>query len=433
MTEKKSPPSPAESSDSINRTLEQAKDLVERLDQRFQEISSVTGVINGLAKHSNLLALNAAIEAARAGEQGRGFAVVADEVRRLSEHTTNATTDIARQISVIQQESALAVQEMEQAELNSLMQAASMLAARDAARLEQRFLRIAVALGAIRNFIVGTKERGLTPRREDIDALMAASLEAAPDLIAFSCGCEPNAVDGRDGDYVNKPGHDATGRYVPYWNRGSGKIALEPLANYDVAGENDYYEIPRKTKQDILMEPYEYPVGGKPVLMTSIMLPLLVRGEFIGVVGADYALSQLQEDLSSRKPLGIGSLTLLSNLATYVTHPNAHRVGKCADDLPPAALEAIRNGQPYQCDDKGMARVLQPLSLGAGAAWSIMVEFDLRKALGHSVDKSTATARPQPLAQFAGAAARPALKPFVGGASKPDLSSIAASLNKMRA
>jgi len=370
-------------SDTLNRTLEQVKQLVSRLDSRFREISSITGLIEGLSKHSNLLALNAAIEAARAGESGRGFTVVADEVRRLSERTSSAASDITRMISVIQAESELAVSGVEQAEQDAIMQTASLMAQREAARLERRFERMASSLRGIKLMIEGMKGQGLTPRRADVNAAMAESLKFNTDLLALSCGCEPQAFDGQDADYASTPGHDASGRFVPYWHRGERNVMLEALANYDQPGENDFYELPRSTLREVLMEPYSYPVGGKTVLMTSLMMPLLVHNRFMGVVGADYGLSQLQQEFAQMRPFGIGTISLISNGGVYVTHTDASRLGRPADDLSDAVRAEIREGRPAQRIEGSVASVFQPFRIGGvESAWSMRVTFDLKDALG---------------------------------------------------
>ncbi len=86
----------------IQTSVEEARNALQNLGARSEEIGEIVRVIDEIARQTNLLALNAAIIAAQAGEQGKGFAVVADEIRDLSERTSTSTDEIRTLIRNVQ-------------------------------------------------------------------------------------------------------------------------------------------------------------------------------------------------------------------------------------------------------------------------------------------------------------------------------------------
>jgi DNA-binding CsgD family transcriptional regulator len=126
--------------------------------------------------------------------------------------------------------------------------------------------------------------------RAVVSELLRGALEARPDCLAIWAAWEPNAFDARDRAFRHSAGHDAAGRFVPYWHRADGLVELEPLRGYDQPGKGDWYSFVRRHGQVCAIEePMVYAIAGNPRWITSEMAPLTDQGMFLGIVGFDFS------------------------------------------------------------------------------------------------------------------------------------------------
>jgi methyl-accepting chemotaxis protein/methyl-accepting chemotaxis protein-1 (serine sensor receptor) len=159
--------------------------------------------------------------------------------------------------------------------------------------------------------------------------IMRATLADNPDLLGTWTIWTANAFDGHDQDFVHDVAHDKTGRFIPYWHHDAkGGLALDPVKDYLEGPASDSYYQSLRSPKPILIEPYPYLVGNRPVLMTSVEWPIIENGHAVAVIGGDRALDDLQGVVGRiAVPFG-GRIELLSAGRLYIYTADKALLGK---------------------------------------------------------------------------------------------------------
>jgi DNA-binding CsgD family transcriptional regulator len=137
------------------------------------------------------------------------------------------------------------------------------------------------------NALISLKALGVTDRWI-FSEILKATLERHPHFWGVWTIWEPDALDGRDSEFANQEGHDASGRYVPLWKRTRAGLQLEPNVGYSEPGVGDYYLIPIQKQQEVVFAPYAYlPADGETRRIISQVAPIFDNGRCVGVAGFD--------------------------------------------------------------------------------------------------------------------------------------------------
>ncbi|WP_225340359.1 methyl-accepting chemotaxis protein [Lysinibacillus capsici] len=204
---------------------------------------------------------------------------------------------------------------------------------------------------------------------------------------------EPNAFDGQDEKYINTERHDASGRYVPFWTRDGDSIVPTPIVDYDTS---DFYLLPKQKGQEMILEPFVYPIAGKDVLLTSIIVPVTIDNEFKGIVAVDMSLETFAQLSQQVKLFDSGFGSIISNNGMFVTHPNNDYVTKpfaeqeqytYRNEIQTAIQEGkasvIQDFSSYLQEDSYI--VTAPIHIGkTETPWSLLVTVPTKEVLAQT-------------------------------------------------
>jgi len=218
--------------------------------------------------------------------------------------------------------------------------------------------------------------------RKDLISFLESNLKTSPNVLGLYTAWEANAFDNNDSRYINKRGHDSTGRFVPYAVKTENGINIEPLVDYDKDGAGDYYQIPKKTGMISLIDPYTYKIGGKDVYLTSLVVPIMENNKFVGLVGADFMIKPIQDMMAKMKPMG-GYTALITGSGVIIAHGLDEKFifkdAKTTKMVNEETLEKIKNGKQVQeivhsdLTNSDVLRVFYPVHIdGTNNYWSFI-------------------------------------------------------------
>lgn len=157
------------------------------------------------------------------------------------------------------------------------------------------------------------------------------------------------------------PGTNTVGRIRFNVFRAGDSIKFkEDTASLSHLSSNSLWNI-RSGNRTSVLEPYFYSYGhgyDKKIMMTSLVSPIVYKGKFVGTVGCDIVLDELQKRIQNLRLFKNSYAFLLSNEAIYVSHPDTSILGQKFVEVNPDEdkqyniTEKIKSGQSFSFSAK---------------------------------------------------------------------------------
>ncbi len=232
--------------------------------------------------------------------------------------------------------------------------------------------------------------------RPQVESLLGSSLQQASGISSIYAQFEPDGYDGEDGNWLGGASHSVAGKgsmEIYFTKDQGGAVAQQPVdaaaseAKFDTSlnefgiRNSEWYLCGRDTRQPCLMEPYLYEISpGNKMLMTSLTVPVLHDGKFVGLAGVDMNLpifQQLAETLGKSLYDNKADVTIVSKMGLIVgSNRYADKLGR---PLKEVGL-TLPTGQVVSSDTDFILQ--QPIRIeAANTQWWLMIKVPKALAL----------------------------------------------------
>ncbi|WP_421300687.1 methyl-accepting chemotaxis protein [Aeromonas veronii] len=244
--------------------------------------------------------------------------------------------------------------------------------------------------------------------RPQVESLLGSSLQQASGISSIYAQFEPDGYDGEDGNWLGGASHSVAGKgslEVYFTKDQGGAVAQQAVdaaaseAKFDTSlnefgiRNSEWYLCGRDTRQPCMMEPYLYEISpGNKMLMTSLTVPVLRDGKFVGLAGVDMNLpifQQLAENLGKSLYDNKADVTLVSKMGLIVgSNRYADKLGR---PLKEVGL-TLPDGRPVSSDSDFILH--QPIRVeAANTQWWLMIKVPKALALSkaHAISNELGT------------------------------------------
>jgi len=225
-------------------------------------------------------------------------------------------------------------------------------------------------------------------RRNRFDDMLLSALKSQPNFVRIFSIWKPNALDGMDSRYVNRPGSTSAGQYAMTWGRDTGQIIATP--NLVVDEVTGWLNSPDAGKERV-EHPSPLTINGQPAYVVRLGVPITNSrtNEVVGNVTCLLNIAGAQTNVSEfiKTNDSIVAMSIYSSNGFIMANYMPEKVGKMLADAETIygdklqeAVKAVTNAQEFKCTshsqvlDTNVYIDMMPIHIGSSeTTWSIMM------------------------------------------------------------
>ncbi|MCL2264677.1 MAG: methyl-accepting chemotaxis protein [Treponema sp.] len=252
------------------------------------------------------------------------------------------------------------------------------------ARQDSRLLILKV----LADIMSGYEEIEPELRRDRFDSMLYGTITSQPDILQIYTVWKPNAIDGMDAEFTNRPGSSPAGQYATTYTKETGYIEIR--ATVDIEASMAYFTGPESRKERV-EEPFSRKISGTDTYLIRMMVPIVNprTSEVVGGVACLLTITPLQQALEEAVNTyhEITAMAIYMNTGFILASYRPERIGKNlmeADtifgDHINEVNRAVLNGESfavttYSNDLETNVEIdISPFQIGASdVTWSVMI------------------------------------------------------------